>query len=658
MRYFVGRVNPIRFSLFWVFCLYSVPIFSEVLHKSDLPPAEKPAFVWPVVGVEAVTGTFGEYRSSHFHMGMDFSTGGRRGLPIVSVTKGKIVQVQRFWTSIGNAVVVEHPDGIRARYGHLSRFSPQLVKYLRSSSAAKSFKSRKDFIHDLSKPIPVEAGELIAYSGDTGIGPPHLHFELFRNGIYYNPKDFGIGAQEGEEIVFDFINIKPETPRSFINGKHEVFSAPLKKTEGGYVLDSDSNDIFIQGTVSIQVSAHQKSKNNRLGLQKLSMILNNSRLVDVNFSSLPKSETKKFVLVYDAYRSRSNGNPFLYNLFSREGNGIPGLGSTMRGSGLISVSHLNRDNPNPLVIMGSGLGDISGELFLNFLRDGSDYSSIKTPSFVHNVRSDQYTTLASKDRSIELFFPANAIYGKAKFEIEEVHGIQLNAPGLNLESKIFKILPEEFREFNLGYDLYVRLGIKSDLSKAGLYEIREDGTVKPINKASYSAWGRFFKVRMKKTGVFAVLTDITPPDIELASHLRNGMTFPNSNFEIEWKIQDLGSGFDQNAIHVTVDGEIGIAEVNSRKGYALIVEPEQIFQPGRHKIEVTAFDRAGNRSKVQTFEYTVAGIQVATAKETLQTPPPTPKNQAKIPTPDTGEISKSTSKPKPSRKPKPTKKQP
>jgi hypothetical protein len=581
---------------------------------------EKKNYVWPVKGIEAVTGTFGEYRSSHFHMGMDFSTGGKRGLPIVSVTSGKVVQIQRYWSSIGNAVVVEHDDGIRARYGHLSKFSPKLVKYLKKSSSAKLFKSRKDFVHDLSDPIPVTVGEVIAYSGDTGIGPPHLHFELFRNGIYYNPRDFGIGITEGEEIVFDFISIKPETSRTFINGKHEPFTAKLVKGEGGYVLDSSTPEIAIQGLVSLQVSGHQKSRTNRLGLQKISSILNGNKLLELAFSALPKNQTKKFVLVYDAYKSRSNGNPFLYNLYSREGNGIPGLGQTMIGSGLISSANLNSDTDNQLSIIAGGLGENFGEAFIRLGKDGSDYSHIQTPSYITNVKSDRYTSIASIDRTVELFFPANAIFGRAKFEIEEVTGIDLQTPGLTLESKIFIITPEEFREFNLGYDLYVRLGLKSDLGKAGLYEIKKDGRATPVKKASYSAWGRFFKVRMRKTGVFAVLSDITPPEIKLVGNLKNGHVFTNSDFEIEWKIEDHGSGFDRNSIQVMVDGEPGIAEVNARKGYALIVEPERVYQPGKHKMEVTAVDRAGNRSITKIFEYSVAGGRLADASNSSEPP--------------------------------------
>jgi hypothetical protein len=566
-------------------------------------------------------------------MGMDFSTGGRRGLPIVSITDGKIVQVQRYWTSIGNAVIVEHKDGVRARYGHLSRFSPKLTEYLKKSSIAKSFRSRRDFDHELTTPIAVKGGEIIAFSGDTGIGPPHLHFELFKDGIYYNPKDYGFTPEDSSEVVFDFICIKPESPRSFINGKHEPLTIPFTKTDGGYSLNSELKEIPIQGLVSVQVSAHQKTERSRLGLQTIQMELNGSRILNLNFSELPKSQTKKFVLVYDSYRSKSNGNPFLYNLFSRDGNGIPGLGKTMIGSGLISSGILNATEENIVSIQARGLGEAFNEAIVRFIKDTNDYSHIQTPSFTYNVRYDRYTNLASSDRGLELFFPTNSIFGRALFHVQERSDIQLALDsGLSLASKIYKVSPDEFREFNLGYDLYMKLNPKIDISRAGLYEILEDGKAKPIKKAHFVSWGRFFKVRMNRTGMFAVLYDSIPPTIELASGLKNGHTFPSSDFEVEWKIHDAGSGFDLNSVQAWIDGIPAIAEVNTAKGYALIVEPEIIYQPGKHKMEVQVTDRSGNTSERKSFEYMVLGATPKPVQNAAPAPTSTQKPAKKQPT--------------------------
>jgi len=612
MRYRIQRHNSL-------FALLIGSILSGFLFQthSKNHPAEnlvsqpKAVYEWPVLGVRAVTGTFGEYRNTHFHMGMDFSTGGRKGLPIVSVSKGKIVAVERYWNSIGNAVIVENEDGIYARYGHLSKFAPRIINEIKKSPAAKVYRSRRDFEYKFEIPIEVERGEVIAYSGDTGIGPPHLHLELFRNGIYYNPKDFGLGSDLGEEICFNFITFHPGSSRAFINGKHEPLTVQVVKDDSGYRLNSNEK-IHIQGLVSIQLSGYQKSGNNRLGLQTISMEINQQKILHVNFYEIPRSQTNKFVLMYDAYKSKINGDPFLYNLYSSEGNGIAGLGKTMVGSGLISSYNLNTSTENSVVITATGIGDNIGELYFSLVRDESDYSHIVTKTPSYNVKKDKFTGLRSSDKMVELFFPAHSVFIPAYFEIQKIETPPtFQAEGMILESGIYRILPENFREFNLGYDLYLKINPTTDLTKCSLYEISSSGKIIPVPGASFSSWGRFLKVRMKRTGTFAVFKDTIPPEISLVEGYENGHVFTNSDFEVVWQLSDKGSGFDQNSLLVKVDGKPGLAEINPHNNQALIVEPEFHLDPGEHIMEVTAFDKAGNRSETKVFRYIVEGQRVA-----------------------------------------------
>jgi murein DD-endopeptidase MepM/ murein hydrolase activator NlpD len=66
----------------------------------------------------------------------------------------------------GNAVEIDHSQGIVTVYGHLSRFAQG--------------------IHVGSR---VNQGELIAYVGMTGLATgPHLHYEYRVNGVFENPQ--------------------------------------------------------------------------------------------------------------------------------------------------------------------------------------------------------------------------------------------------------------------------------------------------------------------------------------------------------------------------------------------------------------------------------------------------------------------------------------
>ncbi len=86
------------------------------------------------------------------------------GTPVKSVLDGKIIFSE--WSlDTGYVVVIDHGENIISVYKHNS----------------KTLKEQNDF---------VQAGEVIAYSGNQGnlSSGPHLHFELWKNGIPIDPE--------------------------------------------------------------------------------------------------------------------------------------------------------------------------------------------------------------------------------------------------------------------------------------------------------------------------------------------------------------------------------------------------------------------------------------------------------------------------------------
>jgi murein DD-endopeptidase MepM/ murein hydrolase activator NlpD len=115
-----------------------------------------------------ITSGFG-YRSDPFagspafHAGLDFK--GPTGAPIYSAAKGKVAFVGRR-PGYGNCVEIDHGNGLRTRYGHMSAFRT------RAGDA-------------------VAAGQLIGAVGSTGRSTgPHLHFEVRLHGRPVNPRPF------------------------------------------------------------------------------------------------------------------------------------------------------------------------------------------------------------------------------------------------------------------------------------------------------------------------------------------------------------------------------------------------------------------------------------------------------------------------------------
>ncbi|MDF3821430.1 M23 family metallopeptidase [Leptospira sp. 96542] len=599
-------------------CTYTLLFFSFSLtgtSVSNFPPGFvlKTPYVWPVKGYDNITGAFGEFRTGHFHMGQDFSTGGRIGIPILAVAKGSVTRVQRRWTSIGYAIFLQHEDGMTSRYGHLHKFAPKVVKQILKSKQAKRFKDRRDFDIALPEPVEVNAGDIIAYSGDTGVGPPHLHFELFKDNIYYNPIHFGLGYKIAEPIIFNALRITPQSPRTFINGRNEAIEIPFYDLGNNRFELLESPTLFIQGKVGLQIAIHQKSNTNRLGVFTLDMLLGDQILQGFEMSKILKNHTRKNVLLYDSSISKPNGNPFSYYLHTRDGNDLLGMRRTEREQGIIDSDRLKIGEPSEITIRATGMGNQMSLASFFVLKDQGDYSHIVTKEWKYNVHYDRYTTFKSKDTKVELFFPVNAVYSKAFFDIEAKEDVKINTQGLNQLSSVYKIGPD-FNDFNLGYDLYVKVPRTKDINSADLYEVLPNGDVKKINGSSFSAWGQFFKVRLRKTGLFVVLSDLTPPNVYLHESM-NKTVYPKEDFVLLMKAVDVGSGIMPDGFDIKVDGFQGKAEFFPKDGRLEIFEPEILYEPGKHELLLSVRDYAGNWSPTVKYEYEIKAPPVPEEKK-------------------------------------------
>jgi murein DD-endopeptidase MepM/ murein hydrolase activator NlpD len=104
------------------------------------------------------------------HLGIDYAA--PVGTPVWATTSGKIADAGMKKGS-GNTVVINHGNGLQTRYYHLSRFAKGLT-------AGKS----------------VQQKEVIGYVGSTGLSTgPHLHFSVWKNGIFVDPAKLTISRE-------------------------------------------------------------------------------------------------------------------------------------------------------------------------------------------------------------------------------------------------------------------------------------------------------------------------------------------------------------------------------------------------------------------------------------------------------------------------------
>lgn len=156
-----------KYKFFFLLLSLSLTSFSQTSSK----------WVAPLDIPIQLSGTFGEFRNNHFHAGLDIRTQGRQGLSVKSVRSGWVRRVRISVSGYGKALYIDHPDGTTSVYAHLKKFAPKIEAYVKEKQYQKESFTIQLFpkINEL----PIEAGEIIAYSGNTGGSyGPHLHFEM------------------------------------------------------------------------------------------------------------------------------------------------------------------------------------------------------------------------------------------------------------------------------------------------------------------------------------------------------------------------------------------------------------------------------------------------------------------------------------------------
>jgi len=77
-----------------------------------------------------LSGTFGEFRSNHFHAGIDIKTRGVEGFEVKASAEGYISRIRVSEYGYGKAVYISHPNGYQTVYAHLQKFAPEIEKYI------------------------------------------------------------------------------------------------------------------------------------------------------------------------------------------------------------------------------------------------------------------------------------------------------------------------------------------------------------------------------------------------------------------------------------------------------------------------------------------------------------------------------------------------
>jgi hypothetical protein len=288
---------------------------------------------WPMDTEPALTSTFGEYRAGRLHAAIDLKTWGKEGYPVLAVADGYVVRVRTSPWGYGRAVYLHLNDGRFAVSAHLSGFSDGIEKYVQEEQHRRGTYSVNLYFR--ADQLPVKRGDVVGFSGSTGIGVPHLHFEL-RDADHrpINPLTKGFDIADTIPPTVTGVGLVPLTAQSRVNGKAE----PQVFGVGGVPKNGQADTVTIWGQIGVGVGVYDRAdasaSTNKLAPYRLRMTVDEKETFATGLDAFGYAVTQHGELDRNFMMSQRAMGRF-HNLFRMAGNYLPFYGAYRIGDGIL-----------------------------------------------------------------------------------------------------------------------------------------------------------------------------------------------------------------------------------------------------------------------------------------------------------------------------------
>lgn len=539
--------------------------------------------LWPIDFPKKITGTFGEYRGYRYHLGMDVGTHGKTGYKIFAAEKGYVSAVMYQKWGIGYAVFVKHENGLTTFYGHMEKFAQVILNNEKIKKQGDNILDRLDFRVDFNMPeIVVAKGSVLGFSGETGLGPEHLHFEVRENdNIILNPLKNGIVVHDVIPPVIKKIHVVPLDSVAHVDGSSSPAAIPafLKNKGAGLYGIKRASIPAIGGRIGLKVTAHDYiGSGSAVAPYRITLHVNGKQVWDFILDRIERSESHRMGLYYDY--DLSTYSEYTFYLYSK-----------IDDTGVITAD--NHDRPLDIkVTCFDAAGNRSSVEFI--LKNGK---KLDTPSHVYepNLIPGRELALTSKDGEFRILFGRDSPFYREMIDLDTDKDYQVFGSKLTIKSSAYILGPT-----NLCIDKPARISIKydgDDFKKVGIYR-KSKNSFNFIGN-SYSKWKGVFTAQVSRMGTYFLVRDDTPPIIRF----KNTMV-KKTNQGLIINISDTGSGIDLSTVDLKVDDQKVKWDYEIDRYYLEILSHNNIWKKGRHKISVSLMDRAENRSS-ETFYYMV-----------------------------------------------------
>ena len=572
-------MNIKNIILITLFALISLSYQSS---EKDYP---KDYFRSPVNGAIKLSGSCGELRSNHFHMGIDIKPQKRSvAEPIYAAAEGFITRIVVAPRGYGNGIYIQHPNGYTTVYGHLKSFNDKISAYIKELQYQdKTFSLN---LENLSPDLfPIYKSQIIGKLGNAGSsGGPHLHFEIrnTKTENALNPLLFGLTVKDDlpprmNQLKVYYLNHKHETTHDKVydikgkNGNYNITPSTINVQSGRIGLGIKSFDFMTgvtnwNGPYSIKMFQDEELK--------------------FHFDAEEFSFDEWYYLnAHVDYRDFKKKKSYINRCYLLAGNKNSTAYKKAVNRGVLDI----REGETSAIKF--EITDISGNkstLNFNLKKEGTAPPPVfKNFNYILPFQEKSIVKLSN----MELYFPENSFYedvylsynyttNKSKNSYSGVHHVHDKYIPVH-EGFEIKIKPEK----------NIPAALKS---KALIARCEGTGTETGYD----SEWeGEFVTAKTRSFGSYCVMIDTLQPTITNVS-FKSSMS---GQSQFTFKIKDNLSGIQ--SYNAWVDGEWILIEYD-KKSKKIYHKFDGKITRGEHQLKLVVADRRGNEAIFEdTFVY-------------------------------------------------------
>lgn len=567
-------------SLFFYFLFITLSVFCQINNQgiNFRSPVDFPIYL---------SGNFGEIRTGHFHAGIDIKTQGVIGKKIYSVDDGYVSRIKISANSYGKTIYINHPNGYTTVYGHLSRFNDFLEKYAKNIQ----YQNNEYELNYFPTPneIPIEKGQLIAFSGNTGSSDgAHLHFEVRETNeqIPVNPLFFNFKIEDNIPPVFYALELYPLGKNSTINSAKSKISFQLNKNNNSYTL-ADTNNIYLSGEIGfgIEINDFLNKSHNRCGIYTLSVFVDNVEIYNHIIDKISFSETG-YIKSHIDYAEKTKSKRTIQKTFIAPNNKLSIYKSNVNNG----IFCFNKDTLHTIKIIATDVYNNKSELIFNVIGQIPELPSPNISEINNSLLMNWESENEYIDNEIKVVIPPNALFDTLHFKYSK------SDPIPNSYSCVHHI-HNKFTPLLKNYSISIKhSNLNNDLKdKALIAQLLEDNEIASIGGKVVNG---YIVSEINEFGDFVVLVDTIAPKIK---PILNSNTSIKSN-KIKFKITDELSGI--KSYNGYIDNNWALFEYDMKNDMLFyIIDEERIRKNTEHELELFVIDKKGNISTYYTTFY-------------------------------------------------------